>query len=265
MRTIIIIPVRLGSWRFPNKPLTMIEGIPMIEHVYRRSLFVSNIDDIVIAACDDNIMKVCEDFGAEVVMTSQDCRTACERVAEAAAMKGYIAHDDIVINVQGDEPVVPPPVIEMTKKRLLENDHHQVANLVEKIINDSDLENEHRVKAVLTAKNNLLFLSRNPIPATVFDKEKISIPLKLTCITAYRGTFLKLYCELERTNIELIEGNDMMRTLEHEIKISSGVSPYNTYPVDIPEDITEVVKILKKDKWFKKYNIRSSSKLDRQK
>ena len=126
--------------------------------------------------------------------------------------------------------------------------------MVEKIINESDLKNEHRVKAVLTAKNNLMFLSRNPIPATVFDKEKKSIPLKLTCITAYRGPFLKLFCELERTSIELIEGNDMMRTLEHEIKIPSGICPYNTHPVDIPEDIIEVVKILENDEWFKKYN-----------
>ena len=258
MRTIIVIPARLGSWRFPDKPLTIIEGMSMIEHVYRRSLLVENIDEVVIATCDDKVLNACEEFGAEVVMTSKDCQTACERVAEAAAIKGYIAHDDIVINVQGDEPVVPPPVIELTRQRLLESDDHQVANLVERIFDESDLQNEHRVKAVLTAKNNLMFLSRNPIPATKFDKEKRSVPLKLTCITAYRGPFLKLFCELERTDIELIEGNDMMRTLEHEIKIPSGICPYKTHPVDIPEDINEVVKILENDEWFKIYNTESS-------
>lgn len=253
MRTLIVIPARLGSWRFPNKPLINILGMPMIEHVYRRAKMAKNIDEIVIATCDEEVAVAARNFGAEVVMTSKNCPTACERVAEAAAIKGYLGKDDIIINVQGDEPAVPPQVIDLTLERLLQNSEYELANLVETLKYTSELSNPHRVKAILTKNQNLLYLSRVAVPCTEFDVDKRAEFYLLTCITAYRGTFLTKYTRMERTQIELIEGNDMMRVLEHEIKIPSGVSPYHTHPVDTPEDVDSVTTIIKQDPVFKKY------------
>jgi 3-deoxy-manno-octulosonate cytidylyltransferase (CMP-KDO synthetase) len=250
MRTLIVIPARLGSWRFPDKPLVDILGMPMIEHVYLRSRFISGVNDIVVATCDYKIARAAEKFGVEVVMTSDKHRTAAERVAEAARIKGYVAEDDIVINVQGDEPVVPPRVPEITRDLLLNSNGASCANLVEKITDPSDLANPNRVKAILSINNYLIFLSRECVPSKVFDIEEKNQFLRLTCITAYRGPFLQYYCELQRTPVEIIEGNDLMRLIEHDIRVPSGVSPYETHPVDTPEDVPKVIEILKKDKLF---------------
>jgi len=250
VRTLIVIPARLGSWRFPNKPLVDICGRPMIEHVYLRSQFISDVDEIVIATCDQEVEKAARKFKAEVVMTSKNHKTAAERVAEAARIKGYINQEDIIINVQGDEPAVPPPVPELTRELLLKSDGAGCANLVEPVTDPSDLTNPHRVKAVLSVNNNLIFLSREMIPSRVFDINNKARFLRLTCITAYRGPFLQYYCTLPRTPVEVLEGNDLMRLIEHDIKVPSGISPYATHPVDTPEDIPKVVEILKNDKWF---------------
>lgn len=253
MRKLIVIPARLGSWRFPNKPLIDILGIPMIEHVYRRAQMAKQIDEVVIATCDEEIAKAAQKFGAPVVMTSKECPTACERVGEAAAIKGYTGKNDIVINVQGDEPAVPPQVIELTIERLLQNDNYELANLVETLKDSTELENPHRVKAILSVNDNLLYLSRVAVPSTLFDVQKRAKFYLLTCITAYRGTFLTKYKNLSRSPVELIEGNDMMRTLEHEILVPSGISPYHTHPVDTPEDVDSVITILRNDSLTKKY------------
>ena len=253
MRQLIVIPARLSSWRFPNKPLTDLLSMPMFEHVYKRSELVSNIDDIVVAVCDEELYEIATSKGMKVLMTSKEHKTACERVAEASQIMGYTSHNDIVINVQADEPVVPPPVIEMTRDLLLSKTSNNCANLVEQITDTRDLNNKHRVKAILSVNNNLIFLSRESIPSTFFDIDNVTTFYRLTCITAYRGPFLQNYCTLSRTPIELIEGNDMMRVIEHDIQIPSGISPYRTHPVDTPEDVKEVITILKNDDWYNKY------------
>ena len=250
MRTLVVIPARLGSWRFPDKPLTMIQGMPMIEHVYRRSLLASNINDVVMAVCEDRVFKACENFGARAVMTSTDHQTATDRVAEAARILGYGGSDDVVINVQGDEPVVPPPVIEMTAGILERDRDARCANLVEVIQDPSDLTNHHRIKVVISQHNRLLYLTRQPIPATVFDINKRAVFYRQTCVMAFRGDFLQYCSQLPRTPLELIEGIDMLRLIENDIPIASGIAPYITQPVDTPEDVPRVEKILKMDPLF---------------
>ncbi len=252
-RTLIVIPARLGGWRFPNKPIELIHGKSMVEHVYKRACMVSGVNEVVIAVCDEEVKVVAEKFGAKVVMTSKDCPTACERVGEAAKVLGYVYEKDIVINVQGDEPLVPPTVIELTRERLLSDPKYMVANMVERIRDAKDLKNHHRVKAIISQKYHLVFLSREQIPSAHFDINKLADYYLLTCITAYRGDFLPQYAKLSRTPAELVEGNDMMRTIEHEIPIASGVSPYHTFPVDTPEDIEEVRQLIVDDPWYKLY------------
>ena len=250
MRTLIVIPARLGSWRFPDKPLTIIEGMPMIEHVYRRSLLAVNIAEVVMAVCEDKVREACDSFDAKAVMTGTDHETATDRVAEAARILGYVDNEDIVINVQGDEPVVPPPAIDVTLELVASNPDVQCANMVEVIKDFSDLDNHHRVKAVISQNNRLVYLTRQSIPATVFDIEKRTVFFRQTCIMAYRGDFLQHYCQLKRTPLELIEGIDMLRLIENDCRVDSGICPHITQPVDTPEDIPKVIQMLKTDKWF---------------
>ena len=250
MGTLIVIPARLGSWRFPDKPLTMLVGMPMIEHVYRRSLLASGIDEVVMAVCEDRVRDACKAFGAKAVMTRTDHETATDRVAEAAAILGYVGQEDIVINVQGDEPVVPPPVIEMTRTRVTEHSDAQCANMVEVITDASDLTNHHRIKAVISRNNMLIYLTRQAVPAAVFDIGKRAVFYRQTCVMAFRGDFLQQFCRLPRTPLELVEGIDMLRLIENDISVATGVSPHVTQPVDTPEDVPRVVEILKTDQWF---------------
>ena len=251
MRTLIVIPARLGSWRFPDKPLTMIAGMPMIEHVYRRSLLASNIDEVVMAVCEDKVRRACDSFEANAVMTGTDHETATDRVAEVARILGFVNNEDIVINVQGDEPVVPPPVIEMTRDLVASTPDVQCANMVEVIKDLADLDNHHRVKAVISQKNRLVYLTRQSVPATVFDIEKSAIFYRQTCVMAFRGDFLQHFSKLQRTPLELVEGIDMLRLIENDFRVDSGICSHVTQPVDTPEDIPKVIEMLKTDKWFK--------------
>ena len=250
MKTLIVIPARLGSWRFPDKPLTLIEGLPMIEHVYRRSCLVNEVTDVVMAVCEDKVARACRKFGARVVMTSNEHQTAIDRVAEAAEILGYTSPDDIVVNVQGDEPVVPPPVIERTIELAAQNADVHCANLVEEIGNPSELVNHHRIKAVISRNQRLIYLTRQAIPASVFDVDKQAVFYRQTCVIAFRGDFLQAFANLPRTPLELVEGIDMLRLIENDYPVASGVSPHATYPVDTPEDLPQVVSVLQTDPWF---------------
>lgn len=252
MRTLIVIPARLGSWRFPDKPLTMINGMPMIEHVYRRSRLASGVDDVVMAVCEDRVYEACEVFRAKAVMTSTEHQTATDRVAEAAAILGYVNPGDIVINVQGDEPVVPPPVIDETIHLLKKDGEARCANMVEVVQDLSDLSNHHRIKVIISRHNRLIYLTRQQVPATVFDINKRAVFYRQTCVMAFRGDFLQHVSKLPRTPLELVEGIDMLRLVENDIPIATAVTSYMTQPVDMPEDVHRVVEILKTDPWFMK-------------
>lgn len=254
MRTLIVIPARLGSWRFPNKPLTQILGLPMIEHVYRRSCMTSDSAKVVLAICEGRLEETCKRLQMDYVMTNQKQPTALDRVGEAASLLGYTNYEDIVINVQGDEPAVPPPVIDFTSKLLLQNSDLGCANPVETISNESELDNPHRVKAILSNKERLIYLSRQSIPCSKFDIDKEAVFFRQTCVMAFRGDFLQKFSLMPQTNLELVEGIDMLRLIQNEFPIASGIIDHATYPVDVPEDISNIENILKQDHWFSKYN-----------
>ena len=253
MPVVIVIPARLGSWRFPNKPLTPIHSMPMLEHVYRRSLLASGVDEVVIAVCDEALADAARSWGAKVIMTAPDCPSACDRVAQAAESMGLIHADDVVMNIQGDEPAVPPPVIEMTAE-VLRRSGLGCANLVEPILNDSELSNPHRIKAVLSRSERLLYLTRQGIPAAVFDVKRRSRPLRQTCVFAFRGDALQSFSRLERSSLELIEGIDLLRLIENDVPVASGVTSFSTYPVDTPDDVPIAEKALESDKWLSSYH-----------
>ena len=255
MRTLIVIPARLGSWRLPDKPLTPIMGIPMIEHVCRRSCLVSNVDKVVLAICEEKLEEVCHKLQMEYVMTDREQPTAIDRVGEAARSLGYTGHDDIVINVQGDEPAVPPPVIEFVSELLLKYPNVGCANPVEQITDKTELDNPHRIKAVLSNNERLIYLTRQSIPSSEFDIDNEATFYRQTCVMSFRGDFLQKFCLMPQTNLELVEGIDMLRLIQNDYPIACSIIDDATYPVDVLDDIKTIENVFQNDKWIPKYNI----------
>jgi len=229
--------------------------MPMIEHVYRRSCLVSNVDKVVLAICEEKLEEVCHNLQMEYVMTDREQPTAIDRVGEAARSLGYTGHDDIVINVQGDEPAVPPPVIEFVSELLLKYPNVGCANPVERITDKTELDNPHRIKAVLINNVRLIYLTRQSIPSSEFDIDNEATFYRQTCVMSFRGDFLQKFCLMPQTNLELVEGIDMLRLIQNDYPIACSIIDDATYPVDVLDDIKTIENVFQNDKWIPKYNI----------
>ena len=152
---------------------------------------VSNVDKVVLAICEEKLKNVCHELQMEYVRTDREQPTALDRVGEAARSLGYTGHGDVVINVQGDEPAVPPPVIEFVSELLLKYPDVGCANPVERITGQTELDNPHRIKAVLSNKKRLIYLTRQSIPSTEFDIDNEATFYRQTCVMSFRGDFLQ--------------------------------------------------------------------------
>jgi len=248
MKTIAIIPARMAASRFPGKPLAPILGLPMIEHVRRRVMFCSELDDVIVATCDEEIVKVVEDAGGSVVMTSNEHERCTDRIAEAATKM----EADIVINIQGDEPLVMPDMIAETFRPLQKDSSLACTNLVSKIENEEEFQNPNAPKVVTNLTGDILYISREPIPS----KKKAPgdyLKLKQLGIIAFSSDFLQVFTRLEPTPLEIIESVDMMRAIEHGYRVKIVETKGKLIGVDIPEDIKRVEKALASDPLVKKY------------
>ena len=164
-------------------------------------------------------------------------------------------NDDIVINVQGDEPAVPPPVIEFVSELLLKYPDVGCANPVERITDKTELDNPHRIKAVLTNNERLIYLTRQSIPSSEFDIDNEATFYRQTCVMSFRGDFLQKFCLMPQTNLELVEGIDMLRLIQNDYPIACSIIDDATYPVDVLDDIKTIENVFQNDKWVPKYNI----------
>ncbi|MSR88014.1 MAG: 3-deoxy-manno-octulosonate cytidylyltransferase, partial [Candidatus Zambryskibacteria bacterium] len=169
MKTVAIIPARMGSSRFPGKPLVDILGKPMIEHVWRRVSMCKLLDEVWVATPDKEIFELVERLGGKAVMTSPDHEMAMDRLAEA----NETIQADIVVNVQGDEPLIYPEMIEAITKPMQEDDSYACGTLVQKITDLREVDDRNRVKVVRDLNGDALFYSREPIPSKAKTKESI--------------------------------------------------------------------------------------------
>jgi 3-deoxy-manno-octulosonate cytidylyltransferase (CMP-KDO synthetase) len=160
MKTIAIIPARMGSSRFPGKPLAKLLGRTMIEHIYKRVALSNSLDATYIATCDEEIQRVAQDFGAIVIMTANTHERASDRVAEAAAK----IDAELVVMVQGDEPMTHPEMIDAAVAPFLEDRHLGCVNLVRIIDNEADFYDTNTIKVVMNQQGDALYMSRQPIP-----------------------------------------------------------------------------------------------------
>jgi 3-deoxy-manno-octulosonate cytidylyltransferase (CMP-KDO synthetase) len=255
MNIIGIIPARMASSRFPGKPLAKIAGIPMIGHVYFRSRMCKMLDVVYVATCDDEIRSYIASINGKTVMTMPDHERASDRTAEAVEK---IEHEtgkkiDIVVMIQGDEPMLIPEMIEKALEPLLVDQNVQVVNLMSSIKTRESHNDPNEVKVVVSLDNYALYFSREPIPS--WKKGTIGVRmLKQVCIIPFRRDFLIKFNELPQTPIEKTESIDMLRLLEHGYKVKMVFSEYDTYSVDTIKDLVKVDIMLKNDYLLKMYS-----------
>jgi len=241
-KIVAVIPARYQSTRFEGKPLAKILGKPMIQHVYENIKASRYLDDVFVATDDERIFKTVQGFGAKAIMTNPKHPTGTDRVAEAA--KSIKA--DIVVNVQGDEPLVNKGMVEQVISPLLEDKSINVANLITEISNIGDYVDVTVVKAALDKDNFILYLTRSPIP---YPKTRQNyVVYKQIGLYALRKDFLLRFVKMPQTNLELIEGVEFLRILENGCKIKGVITDYNALSVDTLSDLIEVEKILKNKK-----------------
>ena len=237
----VVIPARMASSRFPGKPLIPIFGVPMIEHVRRRSLLANGVGLVVVATCDGAIKELVEANGGQAVMTSDLHERCTDRVQEAMEK----LPGDIVVMVQGDEPLLNPEAIAQVAKPLLLDLSLDVVNLLSPLKLPDDLDNANIVKAVCDINQNVIFLTRSRVP---YFQNISNVPVfRQTGIMAFRSTFLPKFSDLPETALEAAESIDMLRLLEHGVRIRGVVVDYVTIGVDKPSDIQIVESVLRED------------------
>lgn len=244
MTKIAVIPARMGSSRFPGKPMTQILGKPMIEHVYRRVNQCADVDETIVATCDSEIFDFIESIGGKAVMTSDKHERASDRCAEAVLKyeKEQNAKTEIVVMVQGDEPMTTPEMLTQALRPMIEDPSISVVNLLGDIANTEEFEDRNCIKVVTDLNSNALFFSREPIPTRLYSND---IPMgKQVCVIPFRRSFLLEYADLSPTPLEIAESIDMMRVLEHGGKVKMVPTQFSTHAVDHPSDVEIVERAL---------------------
>ena len=238
MSVTIIIPARYASTRLPGKPLLDRTGKTLIQHVVEAVHAATRADETIVATDDDRIMQAVAAFGGKAVMTSRSCRTGTDRLAEAAESLG-LADDDIVVNVQGDEPDIPPACID-TLVELLAASDAPMATLAAPLPADQ-ADDPNKVKVVLATDGTALYFSRAKIPFDRDDQGNVAYLLHLG-IYAYRVAFLKRFAAMAATPAEQTEKLEQLRALENGHRIVAAVVDYDGVGIDTPEDYADFVE-----------------------
>ncbi|MDY0211451.1 MAG: 3-deoxy-manno-octulosonate cytidylyltransferase [Desulfuromonadaceae bacterium] len=239
MQVIAIIPARYASTRFPAKPLADIHGKPMLQHVYERSLKAKLVDDVIVATDDERIFNAARAFGARVVMTSTEHETGTDRLAEVAeALDGV----ELIVNVQGDEPMIEPAMIDAAVAPLRARQDINMGTLMTIIDNPEDFTNPNVVKVVTDQGGSALYFSRAPIPYTrdLAVEQGSVYGYRHIGLYVYRRDFLLRYPLLQPTVLERAEKLEQLRVLEHGYRIHVALTDHQSMGVDTPEDLEKV-------------------------
>ena len=243
----VLIPARLASTRLPNKPLADIAGVPMVVRVAQRAL-QSSASAAVVATDSQQVMDACASFGVASVRTRADHVSGSDRLAEACALLG-LGDAECVVNVQGDEPLIEPALIDAVAGLLLERSDCAMSTAAHAIETLEDLRNPNIVKVVLDARNTALYFSRSPIPAARDHADQIwwqagsglQPPLRHVGIYGYRVGFLRQFPALPQAPLEQLESLEQLRALWHGHRIAVHISAHAPGPgIDTPEDLERV-------------------------
>jgi 3-deoxy-manno-octulosonate cytidylyltransferase (CMP-KDO synthetase) len=254
---LIVLPARYGSTRFPGKPLVSIAGKPLIEWVYRRAQEIRGAGELVVATDDGRIADAVKAFGGNAVMTAGDHVTGTDRVAEVARSLSY----PFVVNLQGDEPVFDPRMVEAMVERLMTSPDRDIVTACHRIESPDDYHNPNVVKVVVDAGGRALYFSRTPVPngaalgskpgktsdptsEPVASPSPASPPYRHIGIYAYKREALLRFTSLDPTGLERAERLEQLRALENGMTIDVVVTDSQTLGVDVPEDVKKVEKEL---------------------
>jgi 3-deoxy-manno-octulosonate cytidylyltransferase (CMP-KDO synthetase) len=249
MKTIAVIPARMGSSRFPGKPLAMILGRTMIEHIYRRVSMSKSLKATYIATCDEEIRQAAQDFGAPVIMTANTHERASDRVAEATAE----IDADLIVMVQGDEPMTHPKMIDTAVAPFESDLQLDCVNLVKSIDNEVDFYSTNTIKVIMNQRGDALYMSRQPIPTLNKLGFEHTLAYKQVCIIPFRRSTLIDYGRLRPTPLEQLESVDMLRLLEHGYRVKMVKTEFDTQAVDTEDDLIRVTKLMELDPLIASY------------
>lgn len=229
-----IIPARYASTRFPGKPLALINDKPMVQWVYEQSS-KAHLDKVCIATEDERIINTCKIFKALAIMTGKYHVSGTDRCGEAAQILN-LTDQDIVINIQGDEPFIRPDEINILID-LFQNPEVEIATLITKMTHQEDIMNPNKVKVVKNIKGQALYFSRFPIPYIRQEKKESPCFYKHIGLYAYRYKTLKELICLQPSSLELAESLEQLRWLENGFKIYTACCDYESIAIDTPEDL----------------------------
>lgn len=243
MSTLVVIPARYGSTRFEGKPLADILGKPMIVHVWERARAAKAADRVLVATDDERITRAVEAYGGEAVLTSREHPTGTDRIAEVA----HATDHEIIINVQGDEPLLEPGMVDEVAALLLDDSRADMATLMTPIVTEEEFQHPNVVKVVANVAGYALYFSRAPIPHSRIAG--IVQPYVHIGIYGYRREFLLKFTRLAPTPLERTESLEQLRALEHgyRIRIAATQFPYAGVSVDTPDDIEAVRAVLTRE------------------
>jgi 3-deoxy-manno-octulosonate cytidylyltransferase (CMP-KDO synthetase) len=251
MKAVVIIPARYGATRFPGKVIAPLLGKPLIQHVYNACRGASLVDDVIIATDSDEVLRVVQSFGGKGVLTSAEHPSGTDRIAEVA--RGLEC--DVVVNVQGDEPLINGEMIDEVV-RLLEDRRADMGTLVKRTSSLDEIFDPNVVKAVFDRDGFALYFSRSPIPfyrgkirptgGFSFKPEDAIHAYKHIGIYSYRKDVLIRLTELPQSELEKAEKLEQLRALEAGFRIKVAETPYETIGVDVPDDLKKAEGYLKK-------------------
>jgi len=253
MNVIAIIPARMAASRFPGKPMKKILGMPMIGHCYFRTSMAEGLDNVYIATCDVEIFNYIESIGGKAVMTSSSHTRATTRTAEAMkSIENIIGKKvDIVVMVQGDEPLIPPSVISETLPPFKDVSIN-IVNIMSKITGINQFVDKNNVKVVCDEKNNALYFSREAIPSPWKGMDENNSYMQ-TGIIAFRREALLSFNASNETQLEVIESVDLNRVLEKGGNVKMIPTEIFTLGIDTPAELNIAQELMKLDKSVGKY------------
>jgi 3-deoxy-manno-octulosonate cytidylyltransferase (CMP-KDO synthetase) len=246
-----MIPARYGSTRLPAKPLIDLGGKPMIQHVYERALKASLVGEVIVLTDHREIASAVGKFGGKALMTPSDIPSGSDRIAYAARTR---ADADIIVNVQGDEPLINPKMIDEAIRPLLDDPSVKIATLVKKISGAADLQNPGLPKVVLDEKGFAIYFSRSPIPYLRDEPSQSTWHLrhvyyKHIGLYVYRREALLRFSEWGESPLERAERLEQLRFIEHGYRIKAVVTKHDSAPVDTAEDVENIRRILQEHSW----------------
>lgn len=243
MKVIGVIPARWGSTRFEGKVMADLLGKPVVQHVWENAKKAKALDDLVVACDDERIIKVVEGFGGKAVYTSPDQPSGTDRLAEVVNPMDV----KIVVNIQGDEPLVKPIMIDNLVMSLDDEKAAQMATMIKKITDDSDLINSNVVKVIFDKNGYAIYFSRYAIPynrTNTADKDKKPVYYKHIGMYAFTKDFLFTFRNLPKSALENAEKLEQLRVLEYGYKIKVVETKFDTVGVDTHDDLIKVKEIL---------------------